>query len=217
MNPRLALNLTILLAILAGVAAGGWFVGAEFLADQPEAPTTLALDSADDAEAGVEEGAAASVAGRVRVGYDPAAHINTALVLGASGLSPFQPEGLRGRQVLAGRVVEVREEMREVETAAGLADVLFHIITLETSSGRAAVTIRPDSTFLLSLRPGQPSEIGAGAAIALIFEQTADGRATASAALVLPPASRPVLNSGLPPVTPAPSQEADDQAADPEQ
>lgn len=211
MNPRQALNLTIVLAILAGVAAGGWFVGAEFLADQPEAPTTLALDGPDnDGDAAVEEGAAASVAGRVRVGYDSAANINTALVLGASGLSPFQPEGLRGRQVLAGRVVEVREEMREVETAAGLADVLFHVITLETSSGRAAVTIRPDSTFLLSLRPGEPSEIGAGAAIALIFEQAADGRATASAALVLPSASRPVLNSGLPPVTPAPPQEADD-------
>lgn len=207
MNPRQTLNLTIVLAILAGVAAGGWFVGAEFLADQPEAPTTLTLDGADDA---VEEGAAASVAGRVRVGYDPAANINTALVLGASGLSPFQPEGLRGRQVLAGRVVEVREEMREVETAAGLADMLFHVITLETSSGRAAITIRPDSTFLLNLRPGAPSEIGAGAAIALIFEQATDGRATASAALVLPPASRPVLNSGLPPVTPAPPQEADD-------
>ena len=207
MNPRQTLNLTIVLAILAGVAAGGWFVGAEFLADQPEAPTTLTLDSADDA---VEEGAAASVAGRVRVGYDPAANINTALVLGASGLSPFQPEGLRGRQVLAGRVVEVREEMREVETAAGPADLLFHVITLETSSGRAAITIRPDSTFLLNLRPGEPSEIGAGAAIALIFEQAADGHATASAALVLPPASRPVLNSGLPPVTPAPQQEADD-------
>lgn len=207
MNPRQSLTLTIVLAILAGVAAGGWFVGAEFLADQPEAPTTLTLDSADDA---VEEGAAASVAGRVRVGYDPAANINTALVLGASGLSPFQPEGLRGRQVLAGRVVEVREETREVETAAGLAEVLFHVITLETSSGRAAITIRPDSTFLLNLRPGEPSEISAGAAIALIFEQAADGRATASAALVLPPASRPVLNSGLPPVTPAPPQEADD-------
>ena len=117
MSPKLLLNLALTLALLAGVAVGGWFAGSEFLASQPEAPTTLELDTSTDT---VEEGAAASVAGRVRVGYDPAADINTALVLGASGLSPFgQPEGLRGRQVLAGRGARGGGGARSGRNAAG--------------------------------------------------------------------------------------------------
>ncbi len=206
MKPAQLLNLAITLAMLAGVAAGGWFVGARLLAEQPEAPTTLALDGSGGE---AEEGAAAAVAGRVRVGYDPSSNINRALVLGASGLSPFgQPEGLRGRQVLAGRVLEVREDIREVETAGGLANVLFHTIVLETASGPASITIRPDSTFMLRLGAGDPNGIEAGAAIALFIAESADGAATARAALVLPANSRPVLDSGLPPVTPAAPAEA---------
>ena len=207
MKPQQLLNLTIVLAILGGVAAGGWFAGAELLAPQPEAPTTLTLDDNNDPDAAPDEGAAASAAGRVRVDYDPAAHINTALVLGASRLSPFQPEGLRGRQVLAGKVLDVREGSSEIETDRGPATIHFHTITLETTSGTASITIRPDSTFLLRLGAGDPSAITAGAAVALIFEQSADGQATAAAALVLPPEARPVLNSGLPPVTPAAAEE----------
>lgn len=207
MNRQQLLTLTITLAVLAGVAVGGWFAGAELLAVQPEEPAALALDPASDA--GAEEGAAAGVAGRVRVGYDPADNVNTALVLGASGLSPFgQPEGLRGRQVLAGRVVEVQEESREIPTLDGVVTVRGHRITLETSSGGASVWVRPDSTFLLRLGSGDPSGIAAGAAVALWLEDSSEGRVTATAALVLPPGVRPVLNPGGPPVGPATEEEA---------
>ena len=207
MNGQQLLTLTITLALLAGVAAGGWFAGAELLAVQPEEPAALALDPASDA--GAEEGAAAGVAGRVRVGYDPADNVNTALVLGASELSPFgQPEGLRGRQVLAGRVVEVQEESREIPTPDGVVTVRGHRITLETSSGAASIWVRPDSTFLLRLGAGDPSGIAAGAAVALWLEDSSEGRATAAAALVLPPGVRPVLNPGGPPVGPATEEEA---------
>lgn len=199
MNPSQILNLSVILAILSGVAVSGWFAGAELLADQPEAPMSLMLDSSTD---GGSEDGAASVAGRVRVGYDPAAHINSALVLGASGLSPFgQPEGLLGRQVLAGRVLEVREEIREVEASDGAISVRYHTIMIDAASGPSSITIRPDSTFLLGLGPADPSEIKAGAAVALLIGNATEGEATAVAALVLPADSRPVLNSGLPPVS----------------
>ena len=207
MSPKLLLNLAITLALLAGVAVGGWFAGSEFLASQPEAPTTLELDTSTDT---VEEGAAASVAGRVRVGYDPTADINLALVLGASGLSPFgQPEGLRGRQVLAGRVLEVVEELEAVETPQGPGTVLYHRITIQTTSGTASIRIRPDSTFLLKQGLGDASEITAGAAVALFFSDAE--RREVVAALVLPANSRPVLNSGLPPVRPAAPAEAEEE------
>lgn len=210
MNPQQLATLTITLAVLAGVAVGGWFAGAELLAVQPDEPSTLALDTAQSGEAGAEEGAAVGVAGRVRVGYDPAENVNTALVLGASGLSPFgQPEGLRGRQVLAGRVVEVREESREVLVGDGMVAVRGHAIRLETSSGGASVWVRPDSTFLLRLGAGDPSGITAGAAVALWLEDSSsEGRATAIAALVLPPGARPALNPGGPPVGAAAESEA---------
>ena len=198
MNRGQLLTLTITLVLLAGAGVGGWFAGAKLLATQPEEPAALAVDAAapeDDEDAG----AAAGVAGRVRVGYDPSANINTALVLGAAGLSPFgQPEGLRGRQVLAGRIVELREERREIETASGLAEVMFHAITLKTSSGTTTISIRADSTFLLRLGGADPAAIAPGAAVALILEESDGGRATAVAGLVLPADARPVLNPGLP-------------------
>ena len=198
MTPGRLLALTITLVLLAGAGAGGWFAGAELLAEQPEDPAALAVDAAA-AEDDEDEGAAAGVAGRVRVGYDPTAHVNTALVLGAAGLSPFgQPEGLRGRQVLAGRIVELREERREIETASGLAEVVFHAITLRNSSGTTTISIRADSTFLLRLSGAEAAAIAPGAAVALILEESDGGRATAVAGLVLPAEARPVLNPGLP-------------------
>ena len=198
MTPGRLLALTITLVLLAGAGVGGWFAGAELLAEQPADPAALAVDAAaseDDEDAG----AAAGVAGRVRVGYDPTANVNTALVLGAAGLSPFgQPEGLRGRQVLAGRIVELREERREIETASGLAEVVFHAITLRNSSGTTTISVRADSTFLLRLGGAEASAIAPGAAVALILEESDGGRATAVAGLVLPAEARPVLNPGLP-------------------
>ena len=207
MTPGRLLALTITLVLLAGAGVGGWFAGAELLAEQPEEPAALAVDAAAS-EDDEDEGAAAGVAGRVRVGYDPTANVNTALVLGAAGLSPFgQPEGLRGRQVLAGRIVELREERRETETSSGLAEVVFHAITLRNSSGTTTISIRADSTFLLRLGGAEASAIAPGAAVALILEESDGGRATAVAGLVLPADARPVLNPGLPVVGDPPAAE----------
>ena len=73
----------------------------------------------------------------------------------------------------------------------------------------ASIRIRPDSTFLLEQALGDASEIEAGAAVALFFSDSEGGEVVA--ALVLPANSRPVLDSGLPPVTPVAPAEAQEE------
>ena len=76
-----------LLGALAAAGLGGWFVGSDIVATQPSDEDLVIAESV--------------VAGRLQIDIDDSAYPNTALVLGASGLSPFgHSEGLQGRQVL---------------------------------------------------------------------------------------------------------------------
>ena len=168
---RRILGWLLTLAVLGGAGLGGWFVGSDVVATQPSAEELVIAESV--------------VAGRRQVEIDPAAHPNTALVLGSSGLSPFgHTDGLLGRQVLTGRVVSI---------SGGK-------LVLETVTGRSVLHLREDSTFLLRLERVDPSTIQAGAAVAVILDD--DGE-LATAAIVLPAESRPMLNPGTQPVPPA--------------
>lgn len=160
----------ITLAVLAGAGLGGWFVGSDVVATQPSAEDLVIAESV--------------VAGRRQVDIDPAAHPNRSLVLGSSGLSPFgHTDGLQGRQVLAGRVVSI---------SGGK-------LVLETVTGRSVLHLREDSTFLLRLERVDPNTIQAGAAVAVILDDSGE---FAVAAMVLPADSRPMLNPGSQPGPP---------------
>ena len=194
---------TLSLLALAGAGLGGWFVGSDLVAPQPEgapvavdretgeeidlqalaqgqqqqqeAQTDTADGQADPQAEPTDPDDATIVAGRVTIAVNESADPNRGLVLGASGLSPFgHPDGLRGRQVLAGRVTSV---------SAGK-------LLLDTATGPATIRIVDSSTFLVRLRSGDASEIQAGAAVALILNDDGD----AVAAIVLPADSRPVLD-----------------------
>lgn len=170
---RRAAGWLIALAILAGAGAGGWFAGGEYIAPQPDASLPAAeID-------GGEEGS--RVVGRWRVPSTEAEHPNEALVLGASGFSPFgQPDMLSGRQLLAGRVASI-----------GSSDD-GDVIEIETATGPARVAIGGDTTFLLGAGPADQSAIRPGAAVAVLLDEA--GRA--AAVLALPAQSRPVLDPG---------------------
>ncbi len=92
------------LVILAALGVGGWFLGAELLADEagPATPITVASEAPG------------------------ATTTDSSLVVPLSGLSPFgHPNGLVGRQVLVGRVTEVGEDFFIAETASGPATFRF--------------------------------------------------------------------------------------------
>ena len=100
MRPGEALRALLSLALLAGIGAGGWFAGSEFLAEQGGQPPPLIVESQN--------------AG------------NDLLLLGSSGLSPFgHPEGLRGRQVLVGRTTAIDGDRLRVSTGLGEATILI--------------------------------------------------------------------------------------------
>ena len=97
-------TLVLDLVILGGLAAGGWFIGAELLAHKagPASPINVVSEV---------EGAQTS---------------DGTLVVPLSGLSPFgQNSGLEGRQVLVGRVREVGEGFFVADTAIGPARFTF--------------------------------------------------------------------------------------------
>ncbi len=155
------------LAALGGAGVGGWFVGADVVATQPSDEEVVTAERV--------------VAGRLQIDIDAAAFPNASLVLGASGLSPFgNSEGLQGRQVMSGRVISA---------SSGY-------IVIETQTGRAAIQLTDETTFLLRMERVSPSSIGAGAAVTIILDD--DGK-TAIAALALPAESRPTLNTPDPP------------------
>ena len=153
----------VVLAALGGAGVGGWFVGTDVVATQPTEEDLVVAESV--------------VAGRLQIEVDRAAHPNTALILGASGLSPFgNSEGLQGRQVLTGRVVSASDGY----------------LIIETPTGQAAIQLTDETTFLLRMERVGPRAIGAGAAVTIILDE--DGE-TALAALALPAESRPTLNT----------------------
>ncbi len=93
------------LIILAILAVGGWFLGAELLADE-SGPSTPII---------------------VRSEVPGATTTDSSLVIPLSGLSPFgHPNGLIGRQVLVGRVTEVGEGFFIAATASGPARFRFN-------------------------------------------------------------------------------------------
>ncbi len=164
---RRLLNWLVILAALGGAGVAGWFLGADVVAPQPS-----------DEEVVVAERVAA---GRLQIDIDAAAFPNASLILGASGLSPFgNVEGLQGRQVMTGRVVSASDGY----------------IVIETQTGRAAIQLTDETTFLLRMERVPPSMIGSGAAVTIILDE--DGE-TAIAALALPADSRPTLNTPDPP------------------
>ena len=161
-----ALGWLLSLAALAAAGAGGWIVGADVVATQPTDAEQLISDTAS--------------AGRLQVEIDAAAHPNDRLILGESRLSPFgNAEGLQGRQVISGRVVDVSDGQ----------------IILDTATGRAVIGLTDETSFLLRMVRVDPSEIGAGAAVSIVLDD--DGE-TALAALALPAESRPSLNAPEP-------------------
>ena len=163
---RRALGWLVVLTALGGAGVGGWYVGSDVVAPQPTAEDIVVAESI--------------VAGRLQIEIDESAYPNTALVLGASGLSPFgNSEGLQGRQVLIGRVISASDGY----------------LTIETPTGQAAIQLTEETTFLLRMERVGPRAIGAGAAVTIILDD--DGE-TALAALALPAESRPTLNSPEP-------------------
>jgi hypothetical protein len=93
------------LIILAILAVGGWFLGAELLADEA-GPSTPII---------------------VRSEVPGATTTDSSLVIPLSGLSPFgHPNGLIGRQVLVGHVTEVGEDSFIADTASGPATFRFN-------------------------------------------------------------------------------------------
>ena len=166
----------IALAILAGAGVGGWFVGSQVVAPQPDESAT-AFAAPDSAE---EESAAAGV-GRRLVAATESEHPNETLVLGAAGLSPFgHAEGLPGRQVLTGTAMAVRSTDLSTE------------IDLQTAAGPATISVRSGSTFTLRLSPARQSALRPGAAVAVILNDEGE----AVAVLALPAEARPVLDPG---------------------
>ena len=161
-----ALGWLLFAAVLGAAAVGGWIVGADVVATQPTEAEQLISDSAS--------------AGRLQVEINTAAHPNDRLILGESRLSPFgNAEGLQGRPVISGRVVDVSEGQ----------------IILDTPTGRAIIGLTDESSFLLHMVRVDPSTIGAGAAVSIVLDD--DGE-TAIAALALPAESRPSLNAPEP-------------------
>ncbi len=161
-----ALGWLLIIAALAGAGAAGWIVGADVVATQPTEAEQLISDRAS--------------AGRLQVDIDTTAHPNDRLILGESRLSPFgNVEGLQGRQVISGRVVDVSEGQ----------------IILDTPTGRTIIGLTDETSFLLRMVRVDPSTIGAGAAVSIVLDD--DGE-TAIAALALPAESRPSLNAPEP-------------------
>ena len=160
----------VTLAALAAAGVGGWFVGADILAPQPSEADTVVAENIR--------------AGRIQVQVDGSAYPNDALILGASGLSPFgTSEGLQGRQVLSGQVISISGPK----------------LILQTPTGRAEIRLTDETSFLLQMERVDPASIGAGAAVAIVL--AADGE-TAISALALPAESRPSLNAPDGPAVP---------------
>ena len=153
----------LVLGALAGAGIGGWFVGTDVVAPQPSEEDIVVAENV--------------VAGRLQIGIDEAAHPNTGLVLGASGLSPFgNQEGLQGRQVLTGRVISV---------SGGK-------LIIDSPTGRSEIRLTDETSFLLRMELVDPSAIGSGAAVTIVLDE--DGE-TALSAIALPAESRPTLNT----------------------
>lgn len=153
----------LILGALAAAGVGGWFVGSDVVAPQPSDEDIVVAENV--------------VAGRLQVDIDEAAHPNTGLVLGASGLSPFgNQEGLQGRQVLTGRIISI---------SGGK-------LIIESPTGRAEIRLTDETTFLLRLDLVDPLTIGSGAAVTIVLDE--DGQ-TAISAIALPAESRPSLNT----------------------
>ena len=130
----------VVLAVLAAVGVGGWFVGVDVVAPQPSAGDQMTADAASG--------------GRIQVDIDETAYPNDRLILGASRLSPFgNAEGLQGRQLLSGRVISV---------SGGK-------ILLDTATGRTEIRLTDETTFLLRMSIVDPSAIGAGAAVSIVL------------------------------------------------
>ncbi len=153
----------LVLGALAGAGIGGWFVGTDVVAPQPSEEDIVVAENV--------------VAGRLQIDIDEAAHPNTGLVLGASGLSPFgNQEGLQGRQVLTGRIISV---------SGGK-------LIIDSPTGRAEIRLTDETSFLLRMELVDPSAIGSGAAVTIVLDE--DGE-TALSAIALPAESRPTLNT----------------------
>ena len=167
---RSAIGWLLVLGALAAAGIGGWFVGTDVVAPQPTEQDIVVAESV--------------VAGRLSIDIDESAHPNQALMLGASGLSPFgNQEGLQGRQVLTGRVISV---------SGGK-------LIIDSPTGRAEILLTDETSFLLRLQLVDPSTIGSGAAVTIVLDE--DGQ-TALSAIALPAESRPTLNTPDPPARP---------------
>ena len=145
--------------VLVGVGIAGWLVGTDIVANEAQRPPAIVVEAPDvPPPAPNESGVGAGV------------------IVPRGGLSPFgHPDGLRGRQVLVGRVAA--------------ADRLT--ITLDWAGGRTTLRFAEDSDLLLRLAvdPGQPIE--PGSVIALLVSEQA-GEIVARSGVLLPEASRPI-------------------------
>ena len=109
MKPRSWQSVAGWLIVLLGVGVGGWFLGAEVVANEAQRPPTVVVQSVD---------VAAPAAGQTGVG--------AGVILPIGGLSPFgHPDGLLGRQVLIGRVVSVDADSLIVDWAGGRTVLRF--------------------------------------------------------------------------------------------
>ena len=150
------------LIVLVGVGIAGWLVGTDVVANKAQRPPAIVVEAPDVAPPAPNESG-----------------VGVGVIVPRGGLSPFgHPDGLRGRQVLVGRVVA--------------ADRLT--ITLDWAGGRTMLVFTEDSDLLLRLAvdPAQPIE--PGSAIALLVSEQA-GEIVALSGVLLPEASRPINNA----------------------
>lgn len=152
-------GLVVWLIVLVGVGIAGWLVGTDIVANKAQRPPPIIVEAPDVAPPAPDESG-----------------VGAGVIVPRGGLSPFgHPDGLRGRQVLVGRVVT--------------ADRLT--ITLDWAGGRTMLRFTEDSDLLLRLAvdPGQPIEPGSAIAL-LVSEQ--EGEIVALSGVLLPETSRPI-------------------------
>jgi hypothetical protein len=151
--------LAVWLVVLVGVGVAGWVLGTQVLANEPQRPPPVVVEAPAVAPPRANESG-----------------VGAGVIVPRGGLSPFgHADGLRGRQVLVGRVVA--------------ADA--STITLDWAGGRTLLRFTEDSDLLmrLAVAPGQPIE--PGSAIALLVSEE-DGEIIARSGVLLPESSRPV-------------------------
>lgn len=180
MKPRGWQGLAAWLVVLVAVGAAGWWLGTEVLANEPQRPPPVVVEAPDVAPPRAGE-----------------AGVGAGVIVPRGGLSPFgHADGLRGRQVLVGRVVAADD----------------FTITLDWAGGRTLLRFHVGSDLLLRLAeaPGQPIE--PGSAIALLVSE-AGGEIVAQSGVLLPESSRPVNDAQFFPERLFPEPEPDPGAS----